>query len=745
MFKLYLEPVIFFTFGVLFFFLGIIIFRENPKQRINRVTGIMILLAGFGTIFGGVGSLLNSLNPELQTEFQFMRKWLLLWEFFFPQLLYFSLIFPQEQKIFTRIRKKVFLLYIPHIFHFIIVFIFTNPQQILNIGFVERFKELFGIISLPFYYLIKIFQYSLSFLFSFHIKFFAIVNIIYIFSALLLLYKGFTALRPSQFRKQVAIIIWGLRSSIGIYTIAYIFPLILPLHFSENLKFAFTAISIIIGSGSIGWAIIKYKFLDIQIIIRKSLVFSVSSGLLVGIYIIIYNQIKGLSGNIFSVDVPIVEVMFIIFAVLLFQPILSGVEKLIEKMFVKERENYQNILRMVSSKLMVFMDIGKLVSFLKNEVRNYLMLENIEVFLKMSEKSYVLFGNEEISIGRRSELIEFLESSEDLLLFDRIVSHIHEKKTIEIFKSFNPRYILSLKYRGRLEGFLCLSEKLYKTEYSFDDVTFLNLVSNQIVTAIENARLYEETIAQERLKKELHLARDIQNALLPNEIPRGEKFEMSALNIQCDEVGGDYFDIIKIDENSYGIAIGDISGKGVPGSLLMSNLQASVRTSTEFMKDFKQTEINKIMSRVNNHMVKSTSPEQYATFFYALLNQKNNSLIYSNAGHNYPILINRNGDVRLLKKGGMALGFLENLDYEKEIVKLKAGDILIFYTDGITEALNLTDVEFSENRLVDIVKLSRSNNANEIKNTIYNELSRFTDKVSQYDDITLLVMKILKD
>jgi len=163
------------------------------------------------------------------------------------------------------------------------------------------------------------------------------------------------------------------------------------------------------------------------------------------------------------------------------------------------------------------------------------------------------------------------------------------------------------------------------------------------------------------------------------------------------------------------------------------------------MKEYKNSAIDEILSRMNNHLVKSTMPEQYATFFYGLFDTNNNTLIYSNAGHNYPILITNRGDIKMLKKGGMALGFLSDLEYEKDIIKLNKGDSLILYTDGITEAINLIDSEFSEKRLIDIIKENRSKNAQDIKSAVYDKLVNFTNKVSQYDDITLVVLKILKD
>jgi len=740
----YIYPAIYFTFSIIIFFLGLIIYRENPKQRINRVTGIMILLACLGTIFGGFGALLNGLKPEVKDELQFLGKGLLLWEFFFPQLVFFSLIYPREQEIFHRIKNKIFLIYLPYIFHFLIVILFTSPEQITNIPLLERFKSLFGVISLPIYYLIKFFLFLTSLLFSFHNKFFAIINILYVITALAFLHFGYKSLKSFQFKKQVGLVIWGLRSSVGIYTIAYLLPMIFSINFNDDLKFLFVAVALLTGTGSIGWAIVRYRFLDIQLILRKSFVFSISSGFLVGIYLLIYNHLKLLSENLLNSNIPFLEIGFIIFAVLLFQPILKTFERWSERIFLGERKNYQNILEEVSRRLLVLMDMSKLVSFLKTEIKNTLMLERVEVFLKIDNK-YVIFGNENIYIEKNDDFIRYMRQANNLINFERILSDVESFESIRLIEKLGTNYILTLKYRDKIEGFMCLGNKIYRSEYSFDDITFLHLISNQLITAIENARLYEETIEKEKMKKELNVAREIQNSLLPKNIPVGDKYQISAMNIQSREVGGDYFDVIKIDENKIAIAIGDISGKGVPASLLMSNLQASLRTSIEFMKEYKNSAIDEILSRMNNHLVKSTMPEQYATFFYGLFDTNNNTLIYSNAGHNYPILITNRGDIKMLKKGGMALGFLSDLEYEKDIIKLNKGDSLILYTDGITEAINLIDSEFSEKRLIDIIKENRSKNAQDIKSAVYDKLVNFTNKVSQYDDITLVVLKILKD
>jgi len=353
----YFETIFYLTFGLFLFILGFVIFRENPKERINRVTGLMIFFAGLGTFLGAFGILLQTLPEPTRGELDFLKRSFIIWEFFFPLMVYFSLIFPRESSFLKRFPRVIYLIFIPYIFHFFIVVSFSSAEQIRNLFTIKGFEGNVQLFLLPLYYFLKLILFLLSLIYEFHEKFYAIINFGYILIAITLMYLGYRTLMKSEFKQQVSFILWGIRSSVGLYAIAFLLPLFTPLRFAEPLKFLFLAVALVTGSGSIAWSIIKYRFLDIRLILRKGVIYSLTSGLLVGVYIIIYNQLKRfLEGNL-QLKIPVLEIIFIILAIGFFQPVLNLIERLIESLFSRNRLNYQNVMTALSKDIMSIMTL----------------------------------------------------------------------------------------------------------------------------------------------------------------------------------------------------------------------------------------------------------------------------------------------------------------------------------------------------------------------------------------------------
>jgi sigma-B regulation protein RsbU (phosphoserine phosphatase) len=273
--------------------------------------------------------------------------------------------------------------------------------------------------------------------------------------------------------------------------------------------------------------------------------------------------------------------------------------------------------------------------------------------------------------------------------------------------------------------------------FNTEDITILSVLSNQAAIAMENARLYKDTIEKQRMEEELSLAREIQKHLLPTITPSTDGFELAGYNLPSKEVGGDYYDFIPLENKRIGIAIGDISGKGIPAALLMSNLQAALRISAS-----RASSTHDVIHQLNHHITRTTSPEKYATFFYGVFDIRNQSLEYTNAGHNYPILFHRSGKQTLLREGGVIIGVLEDAQYVTQRVKLSAGDFIILYTDGVTEALNQADQEFGESRLAQAAERAAHQTAQSILDYILESVIDFTHGHLQADDLTLVVMKV---
>jgi sigma-B regulation protein RsbU (phosphoserine phosphatase) len=282
-----------------------------------------------------------------------------------------------------------------------------------------------------------------------------------------------------------------------------------------------------------------------------------------------------------------------------------------------------------------------------------------------------------------------------------------------------------------------LTQKITRFRYTYEDLTLLNVLANQLVVAMNNARLYKESLEKQRLEEELLLAKQIQLGLLPKAFPHGDSFEFSAYTQPARQVGGDYYDFIKIEEMLIGLAIGDASGKGMPAALLVSLLHASLRAEVK-----NRLSVSQVISNINQLIFSSTSPERFATMFYGELDPKERKLSYCNAGHNYPILLRENGEVEFLDKGGMILGAFSDAVYEKGEILFNPQDLTLFYSDGLTEAFNDKEEQFGEERLLDLIRKNRNLPPEKIKDVLISECLEFSKGASIWDDLTIVVLKV---
>jgi serine phosphatase RsbU (regulator of sigma subunit) len=297
---------------------------------------------------------------------------------------------------------------------------------------------------------------------------------------------------------------------------------------------------------------------------------------------------------------------------------------------------------------------------------------------------------------------------------------------------------------------------------------------NEMALAVRRGR--EEAVAHERLERELETARAIQSRLLPDETPTVPGFEITGTSLPSRQVGGDYFDFLHIGENRIGVAIGDVSGKGIPAALLMSNLQACLQGQV-----IHPSSVAEVVGRVNDLLARSTDAQMFATFCYGLLDFQQATFTVTNAGHNPPILCRLDGTVELIESGGLLLGMMPGLQYQQETVEFGPGDVLVLYTDGVTEAEGPIEIAedgrvrparpvaegmaggqgaeeeedaeyaqapedvpenmFGERRLIEIIQRNADASAAEIREEILKAVDRHAAGVPQSDDITLVVIK----
>lgn len=275
------------------------------------------------------------------------------------------------------------------------------------------------------------------------------------------------------------------------------------------------------------------------------------------------------------------------------------------------------------------------------------------------------------------------------------------------------------------------------TEDYYGKVLFITTITNIIAVAIENKRLFKKQIKQERLNREMELASDVQHMLIPNTLPCNEYFELSSFYKPHIGVGGDYFDCIKLEETSFIVCIGDISGKGLAAAMLMSNFQASLHVLLSI-----DTNLVPLVRELNNAIFKISNGDRYITFFIAKIDAKTRTIEYINAGH-IPPLANIDGKIVTLSTGSTILGGFEELPFvEKGHLSYEKDCTLLCYTDGITDILNNKGDYFSDKLVFDLFKKADSMSPSEFVKNLHENLNEFKEEQEFTDDMTVLVCKV---
>ncbi|MBX9603964.1 MAG: SpoIIE family protein phosphatase [Bryobacteraceae bacterium] len=325
---------------------------------------------------------------------------------------------------------------------------------------------------------------------------------------------------------------------------------------------------------------------------------------------------------------------------------------------------------------------------------------------------------------------------------NRDLSGPEERKGLE---ELETQLLLPINGRDGLLGFLSLGPRRGDAPYARTEVQLLQSVAVQTGLALENARLAQEVVREtaqrERMHRELEIAWEVQQTLYPKSVVMPAGLDYAGYCRPAQSVGGDYYDFFEVEgaPGHYGIAIGDISGKGIPAALLMASLQASLRGLTLDGSPLLAAMMNKL-----NRLIYASSPaNRYATFFYGQLDSRARRFTYVNGGHNEPMVFRAGGGIERLAAGGPPIGLFGPARYEQGFVELAPGDLIVMFTDGVSECMNNSDEEFGEDGIIQTVESARSAKANELIARIMAACDQFAAGAPQHDDMTLVVVRVL--
>jgi sigma-B regulation protein RsbU (phosphoserine phosphatase) len=301
---------------------------------------------------------------------------------------------------------------------------------------------------------------------------------------------------------------------------------------------------------------------------------------------------------------------------------------------------------------------------------------------------------------------------------------------------------LPLRMQEETRGVLLLGPRRTGAPFEADDVDFLTALGALVLNSVENARGVAALVEKERLEEELRLAREIQERLLPQDLPTFPTLDLAALALPSRFVAGDYFDLVPLDDDRLLFAVADVSGKGMPASLLMANLQACLHVLRGSLADG-LLDLAAATARINEVIHQNTGMTSFITFFWGIYDRCDGSVRFVNAGHNYPMLVRADGSVERLETGGVLLGVLKDMPYAEGTATLALGDTLVLFTDGVTEAWSADDPddEYGEDRLLDLLDAHHAKAADAILTAVRTDVRTFTGGGALDDDLTLVVIR----
>jgi sigma-B regulation protein RsbU (phosphoserine phosphatase) len=321
------------------------------------------------------------------------------------------------------------------------------------------------------------------------------------------------------------------------------------------------------------------------------------------------------------------------------------------------------------------------------------------------------------------------------LTIDELSPELDELKEFLMEKKI--RYLVNISESDKKPAILGLGAKFNQKELTTENIEYAFFVSKFSRGAIENALLIDRLIESKRMEHELKIARDIQLSLLPQSVPSLKNFDMSVIYEPTNEVGGDYYDILKERQNKgLPILIADVEGKGLPAALLAASSQAIFHT----LNDLYLFEPGKFIAKANSMICKFTRGNRFITLFWMLADDDKQSITYVNAGHIEPLLITKNNVTRLTK-GGFLTGFIEEAQYEKETLQLEPGDLIAAFTDGVPEVENKSGDEFGIDLMVEFLQNNRHLTASELTTALFKAITDFSQGKKFRDDFTLIILK----
>jgi len=695
--------------GISYMLIGLIVFIMKPDTKLSWVFLIMCFLLSLYPI---------TFFDTQTTHYGFVRVFLMANTFVPAAFVHFSLYFPEPQRL---VLKYPLIQFVPYIISLLIII----PVELLYPKEVIAF-------------------------------FFKLVQVYLIVGSLAILYPIiFVYFRPvSVLAKQRARVVL-LGATVAFFITGSVF--FFQTHFGSILGMRvlsnFLPIPLMIFPASIGYALARHNLFDVDVFIKRAMGYAIMTVIIVGAYALASISLNLVVGKYQLAQSRAFPILFTLAVILIFNPLRNRIQTLVDRAFFRKEYDYGDIVDRIGGAMTSLLDLGQILKRLTQTFSEDMFIDTSSVMLLSSAGTayqvYLADGEksqdvEKVVIDRGDPLMQIIEREKSELTKYDVLEDPEFKPVSEScamnFEALHASLMVPLVFQDQVIGSLNLGEKKSGKFYTREDIDLLRTLANQGAVAIENARLFQENLEKQRMEEELAIARDLQTSMLPATCPEIEGFEIAATSIPAREVGGDFFDFIEMGEGKVGFVIGDVTGKSVSGALVMSASRSVFRMLSE-----EELTVGEIMNRANRRTKKDIKSGMFVALLYAVIDARDQILSLSSAGQTQPIHVSaETGESSLVETEGdtFPLGILEDADYQETRVELTPGDKVVFYTDGIVEAMNEQEEIFGFDRLLDVVRGTRSMGAESLLKEIMDQVNEFAGDAAQHDDLTVIVLSV---
>jgi serine phosphatase RsbU (regulator of sigma subunit) len=710
--------VFFTTFigGIIVFTLGIIVYL----LKANTPTSWVFLVMCFG-----LGGYMVTAFDVQSSYFLFHFHYVTLCVMAVP-LFHLSLIFPEKKRLVIRFPAIQYMIYLPCL-------LLAVAFQIYLIAFSKlagTHTVLSQILSYPFLGTIA-----------------RMFLIFFVLGAIVLVIHAVFRSSSIQARHRARMILLGVLVAFLPSAVIMMLVSLGKIYFPYN----FIVFLVLFFPASMAYSIVRHNMFDADALVRQAVGYVMVTAIVIGAYAVV-----SLTLNVFLEQYQLAQsrafpILFTVGIILVFNPLRNRVQAVVDRVFFRKEYDYGEIVEKIGGAITSLIDLGQILSRLTQTFMEDMFINTSSVMLlnPIAAEYQVSVADgekkrdiETLAFKRNDPLLRILEEEKRELTKIDVLEDPKYRAVSENcaanFEALHASLMIPLVFQNRVIGSLNLGEKKSGKFYNRQDIDLLRTLANQGAVAIENARLFQENLEKQRMEEELNIARDLQTSMLPSACPEIDGFEIAAYSLSAREVGGDFYDFIEMGENRVGMVVGDVTGKSVSGALVMSASRSIFRMLSE-----EQMSVGEIMTRANRRTKKDITSGMFVALLYAVLDANDKFLRLCSAGQTQPIYwSSETGEAKLIETKGdtFPLGILEDAEYEQTRLELVPGDTVVFYTDGIVEAMNDQKEIFGFERLLDVVQRAKSMTAEALLKTILYEVNEFAGETAQHDDLTVIVV-----